>query len=167
MPGTHNQNQIDEPTLETRLLVFRKSEIHGLGAFARVAIPAGTRVIEYCGERITKSESVLRCEQNNEYIFSLNEFEDLDGNQENNPARFINHSCQPNCEAELEAGRIWIISKSPIGAGQEITFNYGYDLEDYRQHPCHCGAARCVGFMVAEEFFDHVLKHATRPFEVS
>ena len=57
-------------------------------------------VLEYVGEKISKSESLRRCEENNEYIFTLNEQEDLDGNVEWNPARFINHSCVPNCDAE-------------------------------------------------------------------
>ena len=74
------------------------------------------------------------------------------------PARFLNHSCAPDCEAELENGRIWIVAKRDIKAGEELTFNYGYDLDDYRNHPCRCGAPDCAGHIVAEEFFDHVRK---------
>jgi uncharacterized protein len=144
-------------TFETDLVVFESSRIHGLGGFAKAAIGKGTRIIEYIGEKISKSESVRRCEQNNEYIFSLNEEEDLDGNVAWNPARFFNHSCEPNCEAALDEGRIWIIATRDIRAGEEITFNYGYDLVDYREYPCRCGAPNCVGYMVAEEFFGHVL----------
>ncbi len=84
----------------TDLLEFRPSSIHGLGGFARCDIAAGTRVIEYLGERITKQESLVRCELNNEYIFGLDEHTDLDGNVSWNPARFINHSCRPNCDAD-------------------------------------------------------------------
>jgi SET domain-containing protein len=62
----------------------------------------------------------------------------------------------PNCEAELDEGRIWIIALRHIRAGEELTFNYGYDLENYREHPCRCGAAECVGYIVAEEFLEHV-----------
>ena len=147
----------NNPTVaETALVCFRRSAIHGIGGFARADIAAGTRVIEYAGERITKSESLLRCELNNEYIFSLDDTHDLDGNVPWNPARFLNHSCEPNCEVEPDAGRVWIVARRNIRAGEEITFNYGYDLEDYREHPCHCGASDCVGHIVAEEFFDHV-----------
>jgi SET domain-containing protein len=146
-----------ECTFETGLVEFKGSRIHGLGGFAKAGIGKGTRIIEYVGERISKSESLSRCEKNNEYIFSLSEEEDLDGNVAWNPARFFNHSCEPNCEAELEDGRIWIVATRDIRAGEEITFNYGYDLVDYRDYPCRCGAPNCVGYIVAEEFFEHVL----------
>jgi SET domain-containing protein len=140
--------------LITAWIIFQPSPIHGTGGFARAEIPAGARIIEYTGEKITKSESLSRCEHSNEYIFGLDDEHDLDGNVPWNLARFLNHSCQPNCEALLEQGRIWMVSLRQIRAGEELTFNYGYDLEDYRQYPCSCGAPRCVGYIVAEEFFD-------------
>ena len=135
---------------------FRPSVIHGLGGFALEDIPAGRRLIEYVGEKITKAESCRRCERQNEYIFSLDDDWDLDGNVDWNPARFLNHSCRPNCEAELTDGGIWIVSIRGIPSGEEVTFNYGYDLEDYRDHRCRCGAPECVGYIVAEEFFECV-----------
>jgi SET domain-containing protein len=141
---------------ETEWLSFQSSPIHGLGGFARQDIPSGGRIIEYLGERISKQESLKRCEQNNEYIFTLNEIADLDGNVTWNLARLLNHSCAPNCDAEFADGQIWIVARRDIRAGEEITFNYGYDLVDYREYPCHCRAPNCVGFMVAEEFFEHV-----------
>ena len=125
-------------------------------------IASGVRLIEYVGEKISKAESRCRCEQNNEYVFELDEEFDLDGNVVWNPARFLNHSCRPNCEAQLVEGRIWIVSLRFIEAGEEITFNYGYDLEDYRDHHCQCGAAECVGYIVAEEFFSHVRRNTKR-----
>ena len=142
--------------MESELLEFRESGIHGTGAFARVPIAKGFRVIEYVGERISKAESLVRCEANNPFIFTLNETEDLDGNVEWNPARYINHSCTPNCDAELDGEQIWVVTRRDIQAGEEVTFNYGYDLTDYKDFPCKCGSAECVGFMVAEEFLDHV-----------
>jgi len=155
---------MDRAASETHLVAFKDSPIHGLGGFAKTAISRGTRILEYLGKRITKSESLRRCEQNNAYIFTLNEEQNLDGNVAWNPARFLNHSCAPNCEAELEDGHIWIIAQRDIQPGEEITFNYGYDLEDYREYPCRCGSPHCVGYIVAEEFFDHVLsRKATRP----
>jgi uncharacterized protein len=147
---------------ETELLVFKSSPIHGMGGFARVDIPAGARVIEYVGEKITKQESLARCEQNNEYIFALDDEHDLDGQVSWNPARFLNHSCEPNCEARLEGGCIWVIAIREIRAGEELTFNYGYDLADYAEHPCGCGAPGCVGYIVAEEFFEHVRRQKRR-----
>jgi len=144
--------------VETDLLVFKASPIQGMGGFARTGIPRGTRVVEYIGERITKSESLRRCEGNNEFIFSLNDEQDLDGNVSWNPARYLNHSCAPNCEAELQDDHIWIVATRDIPAGEEVTFNYGYDLVDYREYPCRCGVPGCVGYIVAEEVFEHVLK---------
>jgi SET domain-containing protein len=137
---------------------FSNSAIHGRGGFARARIPQAARVIEYVGERISKAESLRRCQSNNEYIFTVTETEDLDGNVPWNPARFINHSCEPNCEAILEVDRIWIVALRDIQPGEELTFNYGYDLADYREHPCRCGANNCVGYIVSDQFFDHVRK---------
>ena len=146
----------------TELVLFGSSPIHGIGGFAKMAICQGTRVLEYRGERISKGESLQRCENDNRYIFSLNPEQDLDGNVAWNPARFINHSCAPNCEAELDGEQIWIVARRDIRAGEEITFNYGYDLVDYQDHPCHCGSPNCVGYMVAEVFFQHVRGHKAR-----
>jgi SET domain-containing protein len=134
----------------------RTSGIHGTGSFATRDLTPGTLIIEYVGERITREESLRRCELNNPFIFRLDEQHDLDGDVEWNPARFINHSCDPNCDAELIEGKIWIVARRGIAGGEELTFNYGYDLQDYREYPCACGARQCVGFMVAEEFFEHV-----------
>jgi uncharacterized protein len=144
---------------DTECVCFKPSSIHGVGAFAKGEITGGTRVLEYVGQKITKEESLRRCEGNNEYIFALDEQQDIDGNVPWNPARYINHSCDPNCEALLEGGRIWLVARRDIRPGEEITFNYGYDLTDYRDYPCHCGSPKCIGYMVAEEFFDHVLSH--------
>jgi uncharacterized protein len=156
------------PTIEQRdhvsaagasdLVYVRTSTVHGDGGFAAADIAAGTRIIEYVGKKITKAESVERCRAENAYIFTLDAEHDLDGDVAWNLARFINHSCAPNCEAELDAGRIWIVALREIAAGEELSFNYGYDLMDYREHPCRCGAPECVGYMVAEEFFEHVRK---------
>jgi len=137
-------------------LVLKQSPIHGTGAFAAKTIRRGTRVIEYRGERIDKAESVRRCEGGNEFIFSLTDSCDLDGNVDWNPARFLNHACHPNAEAEVCEERIWIVSARDIPPGEEVTFNYGFDLDNYREYPCRCGSTGCVGFMVAQEFFEHV-----------
>jgi SET domain-containing protein len=138
------------------LIEFRTSPIHGTGGFATARIEPDTCLIEYVGERIDKTESIKRCAEDNRYIFHLDDDFDLDGSVEWNPARWINHSCTPNCEAQLIDEHIWIVAIRPIQPGEEISFNYSYDLEEYRDYPCRCGATGCVGFIVAEEFFDHV-----------
>lgn len=142
----------------TDLLTFRSSPIHGTGGFTKCDLRRGMRVVEYIGEKITKAESLRRCEAGNTFIFALDDEFDLDGNCEKNPARLLNHSCAPNCDAEFRGARIWIITRRYIAAGEEITFNYGYTVDDYREHPCRCGAPECAGYIVAEEFFEHVKK---------
>lgn len=137
-------------------LTFRQSHIHGNGGFAGADLPAGTQLIEYLGERINKAEANRRCEADNPFIFYLDEETDLDGNVDWNPARWLNHSCTPNCEADNDDGRIWIVALRNLAAGEELTFNYGYDLADYRAAPCRCGTPACVGYIVAEEHFEQV-----------
>ena len=140
----------------TELYEVKPSGIHGRGIFARADIPAETRILEYVGERISKKESLRRRKENNFFVFVVTNKFDLDGAVDWNPARFINHSCAPNCEARMEEERIWIYAVRELRAGEELTFNYGYDLQDYEEHPCRCGAPECLGFMVAEEHFKHV-----------
>jgi SET domain-containing protein len=143
-------------TATTENILVRQSVIHGTGVFARRQLTKGSHVIEYVGEKIAKDESARRIDADNEFIFTLDDEFDLDGKVAWNPARFINHSCTPNCEAEVDGHSVWIIALRDIPAGEELSFNYGYDLSDFHEHPCRCGAAQCVGFMVAEEHFDHV-----------
>ena len=158
MPRTASQARNDDLVIETEWVVFKKSAIHGLGGFARCLIPSGTPLLEYLGEKIDKAESARRCEHDNVFIFALNDQQDIDGNVPGNPARFLNHSCSPNAEARFADDRIWLVALRDIRAGEEITFNYGFDLENYRDYPCDCGSPNCVRFIVAEEFFDHVRK---------
>jgi SET domain-containing protein len=135
-------------------LEVRKSRIHGRGVFARRDIPACTRLIEYVGLPISKKKSVEQSMKQNRYLFTVNEVSDLNGKVSWNPARLINHSCEPNCEANLdENDRIWIFSIKPVAREEELTFNYGYGLEDFMNYPCRCGTPSCTGYMVSEEFF--------------
>ncbi len=138
---------------QLEFISVRQSEIHGNGVFAKKKIAKGTRLIEYVGQQISKAESAKRCEAENPFIFSINDEIDLDGDVGWNPAKFINHSCSANCEAEQDGERIWIIALRKIEAGEEISFNYGYDLESYKEHPCGCGSLECVGYIVAKEYF--------------
>src|SRR5437899_1417021 len=128
MKGAKNSDRpVASAAEETELVKFLPSPIHGIGAFAKKDISAGDRVMEYVGEKIKKKESLRRCQQNNQCLFALNDEFDLDGNVCWNPARFLNHSCDPNCEAQLNQNRIWIVATRGIQAGEEITFNYGFD----------------------------------------
>lgn len=142
-----------------KLYKVKKSSIHNKGVFAACDIPEGTRIIEYIGEKITKAESdrrgVALFEESQKtgggavYIFTLNKRYDIDGNVKENKARFINHSCDPNCESQVKRGHIWIVSTRDIKKGEELSYDYGYDLEHFLEHPCHCGSKDCVGYIVA------------------
>ncbi len=143
---------------EHLLIHAAESAIHGRGVYARAAIPDGTRIVEYTGERITKEESKRREQQRlkrarrggdgSVYIFDLDETHDLDGRMRNNVARLINHSCAPNCRAETIDGRIWILARRDIAVDAELTFDYGYSYKECRAHPCRCGEKGCPGFIV-------------------
>jgi SET domain-containing protein len=136
----------------------RGSRIHGRGMFASKVIPKGTRIIEYTGERITKAEGWRRELARQErakrgadgciYIFELNTKTDIDGSVLWNTARYINHSCAPNCESQIVRGRVWVVSLREILPGQELTYDYYYDYDHYQDHPCRCGAQDCAGYIV-------------------
>ena len=134
------------------------STIHGQGGFAARDLSAGTRLVEYQGELISKEESLRRCEQGNPYIFYFDSEHDLDGTAEANAARFLNHGCAPNCEAEKIGNQIWIVATRDIACGEELTFDYGYDLEDYRDYPCRCGSPDCRGFIVDADLAPNSIK---------
>ena len=136
----------------------RGSKIHGRGMFASQAIPKGTRVIEYVGERITKAEGWRRELARQErakrggdgciYIFELNTKVDIDGSVLWNTARYINHSCNPNCESQVVRGHVWIVAIRNIKPGEELSYDYYYDYDHYHEHPCRCGADNCAGYIV-------------------
>ena len=148
---------------------IKDSKIHGKGVFAKKDIPKGTQVIEYVGENITKKESdkradiVLESSKKDKtkgavYIFELNKKFDIDGNVSWNQARYINHSCDSNCESEDEDGHIWVTAMRDIKQGEEISYNYGYDLDDYEDHHCKCGSKNCAGFIIAEKYVKRLKK---------
>ena len=140
------------------------SKVHGKGLIAAKPIPKDTQIIEYVGEIITKKESDNRAElvldaskddstRGAVYIFTLNKRYDIDGNVAWNPARLINHSCDPNSEAINIDGEIWICAMRDIKAGEELNYNYGYDIEDYKEHPCRCGSHNCIGYIAEESLW--------------
>jgi len=148
---------------------LKKSRIHSAGLFAKKDIPKGARIIEYVGEKVTKAESDRRAnipleknKKNGEFgavfIFILNKRDDIDGNVSYNTARFINHSCDPNCETEIIRGHIWVIALRNIKKGKEIAYNYNYDIEDYEDHKCRCGSRRCVGYIMDEDYWPRLKK---------
>lgn len=143
-------------------IIKKRSGVHGYGIFAKKNIETGTKIIEYVGEKITKAESDRRgpklveyAKKHHEtgavYIFELNKRYDIDGHVDYNIAKYINHSCHPNCEAEIIRGHIWIIATREIKKGEELFYNYGYDLDTFDEHPCRCGSERCVGYIVDED----------------
>lgn len=144
-----------------RLCKVGSSPIHKRGLFATCAIEPGTEIIQYIGEKISKEESTRRALEWEEkarksgsglvYIFELDDEWDLDGRRGRNPARYMNHSCDGNCEAVNAEGEIWIVARKPIQAGEELTYDYGYDMEHFLDHPCACGADNCIGFIVRED----------------
>ena len=122
------------------------SRIAGQGLFAAQALPKGTRIIQYIGARIPKVESAERLAQGNAYIFAFNERYDIDGKTLKDKARYINHSCEPNCEAVVTKRTIWIVALRDIQAGEELSYNYGLTTKPYR---CKCGAKNCGGYILA------------------
>jgi SET domain-containing protein len=138
---------------------LRRSSIHGLGGFARTDIPKGARIIEYAGERINNAEADRRYDdesmaRHHTFLFILNNRTCVDAAFEGNEARFLNHSCDPNCEAVITRGRIWIEALKPIAAGTELVYDYQYEddpeytEEDLRFYACRCGAPNCRGTIV-------------------
>ena len=156
-----NQEQI---LLKLPLVEYKNSIIHGTGVYAKEDISKGIKVIEYLGELISKEEGDRRADEQEKkskenpeygkvYIFDLNKKYDLDGNFPWNLARFINHSCKPNCRYKQEGNRIWIVSKRNIKKGEEITYDYDYDLDDYKDHVCKCGSKNCIGFIIGKSYW--------------
>ena len=143
---THHQ--YDHPLVD-----IKQSPIHGTGGFARVNLRRGKRIIEYVGPRLSKAVGQAELDKGNAYIFTLDERYDIDGSVEWNPAQFLNHSCEPNCESRIVRNRIWLYALRSIKTGDELTYNYGHDLAGYKDGPCHCGALTCVGYMVSETHF--------------
>ncbi|PIN76732.1 SET domain-containing protein-lysine N-methyltransferase [Candidatus Woesearchaeota archaeon CG10_big_fil_rev_8_21_14_0_10_36_11] len=141
---------------EKELVIVANSKIEGKGVFAQKDIPKGTKVIEYVGIKITKKEAERV--ENPRYIFNLNKRYDIDGNVPWNKAGFINHSCDPNCEPINISNSIWIIALRDIKNGEELRYNYGYDLVDYENWPCNCGSPQCIGYIVAEEHWHKIVK---------
>ena len=130
-----------------------------MGGFARVDLRCGQYIIEYVGPELSKAEAQVELGHHNAYIFTLDDDCHIDGSVSWNFARFLNHSCDPNCQPRMVDNRIWFYALRAIQAGEELTYNYGHGLADYQERPCHCGASTCVGYRVAEKHFATIRKH--------
>ena len=149
-----------KPSTPLPCYIVRRSPIHGNGVFARRKIHAGDRIEEYTGERITAEESAIRAEKsggpvNHTFFFSLNDGQVIDGGSGGNDSRFINHACEPNCEAEEDQGRVYIFALQDIERGEELYYNYALEYEERhtakvkKQFECRCGMPNCTGTMLA------------------
>jgi hypothetical protein len=141
---------------------IRVSPIQGLGAFATRPIVAGARLIEYTGERLTPFAAEARYpdvdgERHHTFLFAIDDDVVIDAAVGGNEARFINHSCDPNCDAVVDDGRIWIEAIRDIAPGEELAYDYAYVLEERHspaakaRYPCHCGARTCRGTILARK----------------
>jgi hypothetical protein len=120
--------------------VLVKKSSAGLGLFAGDLIKKGDRIIEYVGDKITTDEANKR---GGKYLFELNSRWTIDGSSRKNTARYINHACEPNCEAEIRNGKIFIFAKKNIQPGEELTYNYGEEYVDEHIKPYGCRCASC------------------------
>jgi hypothetical protein len=141
------------------LIEVRASEVHGLGVFARRAIPKGTRLIEYVGERVSHAEADRRYEDkaandSHTFLFIVDSRTVIDAGVDGNEARFFNHSCDPNCESVVENKRVYIETVRAIEPGAELTYDYQIQREDDdpddidEVFACRCGFAACRGTML-------------------
>lgn len=142
-----------------RRIAVRHSPIHGRGVFAAATIVVGDAILEYKGEIISAKEAQRRYERStaengHTFFFGLDDGRMIDGAQGGNSARWINHSCAPNCEAEQEGDRVFIRATRTIEEGAEVFIDYALDVEGRRTatlkrlYACRCGARRCRGTML-------------------
>ena len=109
----------------------------GLGLFATRPYKKGERIIEYVGRTLTNAEEYS---SRSKYLFEVNKRKTIDGTMRTNIARYINHSCKPNCEPEIERGHIYIDAIKNIKAGEEFVYDYGeeYFNEHIKPYGCRC-----------------------------
>jgi SET domain-containing protein len=147
---------------DERPFEIRPSRIQGLGAFAIRPIPDGTRLVEYAGARLTPAQADARYpdvpdERHHTFLFAIDDDVVIDAAVDGNDARFINHSCDPNCDAVVEDGRIWIETIRDVATGEELAYDYAYVLKERhtpaakRRFPCNCGSANCRGTLLTRK----------------
>ncbi len=149
-----------QPALRGRRLQVRRSGVHGKGVYALQPLAKGETLIEYVGEVIDWPEALRRhphdpSDPNHTFYFSLDEGQVIDANVGGNAARWINHSCAPNCEADETEGRVFIKALRKIAPGEELFYDYGLTIDERytpklkKQYECRCGAKRCRGTMLS------------------
>jgi SET domain-containing protein len=142
-----------------KLIKVRRSKVHGQGVFALQRIRKGTRIIEYVGDRISHARANRRYDDhdandNHTFLFAVDRNVVIDATVDGNDSRFINHSCDPNCESNIENRRVFIDAIRSIAVGEEL--NYDYQIGRERDDPpnvdviyaCRCGAKDCRGTML-------------------
>jgi hypothetical protein len=143
-----------------RRIQVRRSGVHGKGVFALQPIAAGETIIEYVGERISWKEALRRhphdpAQPNHTFYFHIDDAHVIDANVGGNAARWINHACDTNCEADEREGRIFIVARRDIAPGEELFYDYGLVIDERytpklkKDYPCHCGSANCRGTLLA------------------
>jgi uncharacterized protein len=143
-----------------RRIQVRRSGIHGKGVFALKPIEPGETIIEYKGQMISWAEAQERhphdpSDPNHTFFFHIDDEHVIDGKVNGNAARWINHACDPNCEADEENGRVFIKALQPIEPGEELFYDYGLIIDERytaklkREYACRCGSAKCRGTMLA------------------
>ena len=136
------------------------SGVHGKGVFATRHLAPGETVIEYAGERIRMAEAIARhphdaANPDHTFYFHLQDGLVIDALYGGNEAKWINHSCRPNCEPNEVKGRIFIQTRRPVFRGEELTFDYGLFSDEpltealKARYACRCGAKKCKGSMLA------------------
>ncbi|HEY2124185.1 MAG TPA: SET domain-containing protein-lysine N-methyltransferase [Chthoniobacterales bacterium] len=139
------------------LLEVRDSGVHGRGAYALRRIPKGKRIIEYTGKRLPWGEASEQADGPHTFLFGLTNGKDvIDPAIGGNDARWINHSCAPNCEAIEEGNRVFIYALRAILPGEELFYDYGLEVDERRtkklerEYACHCGSRKCRGTMLGD-----------------
>jgi SET domain-containing protein len=147
------------PASGGRRIQVRRSGIHGKGVFALKPLRKGEVVIEYTGELITWREALRRHPHNpkdphHTFYFHIDDQRVIDAKYGGNAARWINHACRPNCEADEQEGRIFIKALRKIAAGDELFYDYGLTVDERytpalkKQYSCRCGTRGCRGTML-------------------
>ncbi len=143
-----------------RRIQTRRSGVHGKGVYAVIDLAEGETLIEYVGQIITWDEALRRhphdpSDPNHTFYFHIDETHVIDAKFGGNSSRWINHSCDSNCEAEVDDGRVFIRARRNIAAGEELFYDYGLVIDEpytaalKAQYPCWCGAKRCRGTLLA------------------
>ncbi len=153
-------------TSSARKIAVRRSSIHGKGVYAIRLIRQGERVVEYKGEQIDWEEALRRhphdpAQPHHTFYFALEDGHVIDGKSQGNSAKWINHSCNPNCEATMVVGkngqRVFIEALRDIAAGEELFYDYGLVIDERHtkklkaEHACWCGSKTCRGTMLARK----------------